>query len=58
MVRHIEDSITVWFGMQIGSNLLKNCTVFAFRLKCGGNVSETLVHVHQTTFLGASSQDC
>jgi hypothetical protein len=39
MVRHIEDSVTVWFGMQVGNTLLKECTVFAFRFKCGGNVS-------------------
>jgi len=39
MVRHIEDSVTVWFGIQISSTLLNECTLFAFRLKCGGNVS-------------------
>ena len=39
MVRHFEDSVTVWFGMQIGNTLLKERTVFVFRFKCGDNVS-------------------
>ena len=52
MVWHFEDSVTVWFGMQIGSTLLEECTVFVFRPKCGGKVSLWDVG-HQTTFLGA-----
>jgi hypothetical protein len=39
MVWHFEDSVTVWFGMCIGSTLLEECTDFVFRPKCGGNVS-------------------
>jgi hypothetical protein len=42
--------------MYIGSTLLEECIVFVFRPMSGVEamcLSETLVQVHQTTFLGA-----
>jgi len=66
MVWHFEDSVTVWFATCMGSTFWRSA-VFVFRPNCGGNVSvwdigtcveamclsETSVHVHQPTFLGA-----